>query len=104
MLDQAASASASSPPAWVTGDGPTGDDVVLRMRDAASPARLDSRDPLHGREYRLLVTDIEAVVGPHRRAGPAGAGPGWRACARPMGGHRRLGFSPLSSRGSSAPP
>jgi sugar (pentulose or hexulose) kinase len=63
----------------VTGDGRTRDDVVLRIQDAASPAAIWTAAVRYtAAQTRLLLDDIEKVVGPHRRAAAAG---GWTQMA-----------------------
>jgi sugar (pentulose or hexulose) kinase len=63
----------------VTGDGRTQDDVVLRIRDGATPAAVWTAAVRYTADQaRLLLDDIEKVVGPHRRAVAAG---GWTQMA-----------------------
>jgi sugar (pentulose or hexulose) kinase len=63
----------------VSGDGRTQDDVVLRIQDAASPATIWTAAVRYTAEAaRRLLTDIEKVAGPHRRAVAAG---GWTQMA-----------------------
>ena len=63
----------------VSGDGRTQDDVVLRIQDGASPASIWTAAVRYTADQaRLLLTDIEKVVGPHRRAVAAG---GWTQMA-----------------------
>ena len=63
----------------VTGDGRTQDDVILRIQDAASPAAIWTAAVRYtAAQTRLLLDDIEKVVGPHRRAVAAG---GWTQMA-----------------------
>ena len=63
----------------VTGDGRTQDDVVIRIRDGASPASIWAAAARYtAAQARLLLDDIEKVVGPHRRAIAAG---GWTQMA-----------------------
>ncbi len=63
----------------VSGDGRTQDNVVLRIQDAASPATIWTAAVRYTAEAaRLLLTDIEKVVGPHRHAVAAG---GWTQMA-----------------------
>ncbi len=75
-LDQAALAVVDLPPGLgVSGAGPTGDDVVLRMRDDVTPAALWAAATRYtAAETRLLLATIDGVVGPHRRAVACG---GW---------------------------
>src|SRR6185437_1498706 len=80
MLDHA-SLSVGDLPAGlsVSGDGRTQDNVVLRIQDAASPATIWTAAVRYTAEAaRLLLTDIEKVVGPHRHAVAAG---GWTQMA-----------------------
>jgi sugar (pentulose or hexulose) kinase len=63
----------------VTGDGRTQDDVVIRIQDGASPATVWMAAVRYtAAQARLLLDDIEKVVGPHRRAVAAG---GWTQMA-----------------------
>jgi sugar (pentulose or hexulose) kinase len=63
----------------VTGDGRTQDDVVIRIKDGASPATVWTAAVRYtAAQARLLLDDIEKVVGPHRRAVAAG---GWTQMA-----------------------
>jgi len=63
----------------VTGDGRTQDDVVLRIQDGATPALVWTAAVRYtAGQTRLLLNDIEKVVGPHRRAVAAG---GWTRMA-----------------------
>jgi len=63
----------------VTGDGRTQDDVVLRIKDGATPAAIwTSAVRYTADQARLLLNDIEKVVGPHQRAVAAG---GWTRMA-----------------------
>jgi sugar (pentulose or hexulose) kinase len=63
----------------VTGDGRTQDDVVLRIKDGATPASVWMAAVRYTADQaRLLLDDIEQVVGPHRRAVAAG---GWTRMA-----------------------
>ena len=75
-LDQAALAVRELPPGLeVSGAGPTGDDVVLRMRDDVTPADVWAAATRYtAEETRALLATIDAVVGPHRRAVACG---GW---------------------------
>jgi len=79
-LDQA-SLSVGDLPAGlsVTGDGRTQDDVVIRIQDGASPATVWTAAVRYtAAQTRLLLDDIEKIVGPHRRAVAAG---GWTQMA-----------------------
>jgi sugar (pentulose or hexulose) kinase len=63
----------------VTGDGRTQDDVVLRIQDGATPASVWIAAVRYtAGQARLLLNDIETIVGPHRRAVAAG---GWTRMA-----------------------
>ena len=63
----------------VTGDGRTQDDVVIRIQDGACPASVWTAAARYtAAQTRLLLDDIEKVVGPHRRAIAAG---GWTQMA-----------------------
>jgi sugar (pentulose or hexulose) kinase len=63
----------------VTGDGRAQDDVVLRIQDGATPASVWMAAVRYTADQaRLLLNDIEKVVGPHRRAVAAG---GWTRMA-----------------------
>jgi len=63
----------------VSGDGRTQDDVVLRIRDGASPASIWTAAVRYTADQgRLLLADIEKIAGPHRRAVAAG---GWTRMA-----------------------
>lgn len=75
-LDAAALAVGELPPGLaVTGAGPTGDDVVLRMRDDVEPAHVwVAATRYTAAETRAMLATIDLVVGPHRRAVACG---GW---------------------------
>ena len=80
VLDHA-SLSVSDLPAGlaVTGDGRTQDDVVIRLQDGATPALVWTAAVRYtAAQARLLLDDIEKIVGPHRRAVAAG---GWTQMA-----------------------
>jgi sugar (pentulose or hexulose) kinase len=63
----------------VTGDGRTQDEVVMRIQDGASPASIWTAATRYtAAQTRLLLDDIEKIVGPHRRAIAAG---GWTQMA-----------------------
>ena len=63
----------------VTGDGRTQDDVVIRIQDGASPATVWTAAVRYtAAQTRVLLDDIEKIVGPHRRAVAAG---GWTQMA-----------------------
>jgi sugar (pentulose or hexulose) kinase len=85
----------------ISGAGPTGDDVVLRMQDDVTPAALWAAATRYtAGETRTLLATIEGVVGPHRRAVACG---GWtrmdsvRAAKLAVIDH--LTFSPLREPG-----
>jgi sugar (pentulose or hexulose) kinase len=79
-LDVAALAVESLPAGLdVSGAGPTGDDVVLRVRDDANPATVWAGATRYtARETRALLDQIESIVGPHTRAVASG---GWTRMA-----------------------
>jgi sugar (pentulose or hexulose) kinase len=79
-LDRGALAVESLPAGLdVSGAGPTGDDVVLRVRDGADPATVWAAATRYtARETRALVDLIESIVGPHSRAVASG---GWTRMA-----------------------
>jgi sugar (pentulose or hexulose) kinase len=63
----------------VTGDGRRQDDVVLRIRDGATPAAIWAAAVRYTTtQASRLLDDIEKIVGPHRRAVAAG---GWTQMA-----------------------
>jgi sugar (pentulose or hexulose) kinase len=79
-LDRAALAVGSLPAGLeISGAGPTGDDVILRVRDDADPATIWAAATRYtARETRVLLDLIEAIVGPHARAVASG---GWTRMA-----------------------
>lgn len=79
-LDHAALAVGELPAGLdVSGAGPTGDDVVLRLRDDADPATVWAAATRYtARETRVLLDLIESIVGPHARAVASG---GWTRMA-----------------------
>jgi sugar (pentulose or hexulose) kinase len=86
----------------VSGDGRTQDDVVLRVRDNASPAAIWTAAVRYTADQaRLLLTAIEKVAGPHRRAVAAG---GWTQMASVRGAKAAvidaLSFSPVVQPGA----
>ncbi len=101
-LDQAALAVHDLPPGLiVSGAGPTGDDVVLRMRDDVTPAAVWAAATRYtAGETRELLATIDAVVGPHRRAVACG---GWTRMASVRAAKRsaiaHLEFSALPEPG-----
>jgi sugar (pentulose or hexulose) kinase len=85
----------------VSGAGPTGDDVVLRMRDDVTPAAVWAAATRYtAGETRTLLATIEGVVGPHRRAVASG---GWTRMhsvrAAKLSAIEHLTFSPLREPG-----
>jgi hypothetical protein len=85
----------------VSGDGRTQDDVVLRIRDGATPAAVWTAAVRYTADQaRLLLDDIEKVVGPHRRAVAAG---GWTQMASVRAAKanaiRAVSFSPAVQPG-----
>jgi len=101
-LDRAALAVRELPPGLeVSGAGPTGDDVVVRMRDDVQPADVWAAATRHTADQtRALIATIDAVVGPHRRAVACG---GWTRMDSVRAAKRsaiaRLQFSPLPEPG-----
>jgi sugar (pentulose or hexulose) kinase len=101
-LDTAALACDVVPPGLeVSGAGRTGDDVVLRLRDDASPATVWAAATRYtAAETRRVLGSMERVVGPHRSAVACG---GWtrmrsvRAAKRSAIAH--LTFSSLTEPG-----
>jgi sugar (pentulose or hexulose) kinase len=75
-LDQAALGVRELPAGLeVSGAGPTGDDVVLRLRDDVAPGHVWAAATRYtAAETGALVATIESIVGPHRRAVASG---GW---------------------------
>ena len=85
----------------VTGDGRTQDDVVLRIQDGATPASVWTAAVRYTADQaRLLLDDIEQVVGPHQRAVAAG---GWTRMASVRAAKaaaiKRVSFSPVAQPG-----
>jgi sugar (pentulose or hexulose) kinase len=85
----------------VSGAGPTGDDVVLRLRDDVTPAHVWTAATRYtAAETAALIATIESIVGSHRRAVASG---GWtrmasvRAAKRSVVEH--LEFSELHEPG-----
>ena len=63
----------------VSGDGRTQDDVLIRIQDDATPAAIWAAAARYtAGQARLLLSDIDKIVGPHRRAVAAG---GWTRMA-----------------------
>jgi hypothetical protein len=63
----------------LSGAGPTGDDVVLRVRDDACPAAVWAAATRYtAAETRTLLSTLHGVVRPHRRAVASG---GWTRMA-----------------------
>ncbi len=86
----------------VTGDGRTQDDVVIRIQDGASPASVwTAAVRSTAAQTRLLLSDIEKVVGPHQRAVAAG---GWTQMASVRAAKAAaidaMSFSPLVQPGA----
>ena len=79
-LDRAALDVGDLPPGLeVSGAGPTGDDVVLRLRDGVTPALVWAAATRYtAAQTGILVATIESIVGPHRRAVASG---GWTRMA-----------------------
>jgi sugar (pentulose or hexulose) kinase len=79
-LDRAALAVGTLPAGLeISGAGPTGDDVVLRLRDDAGPATVWAAATRYtAGETRVLLDLIESIVGPHTRAVASG---GWTRMA-----------------------
>ncbi len=101
-LDRAALDVGDLPPGLVvSGAGPTGDDVVLRMRDGATPAHVWAAATRYtAAETGALVATIESIVGPHHRAVASG---GWTRMESVRAAKRavldRLEFSDLREPG-----
>jgi sugar (pentulose or hexulose) kinase len=101
-LDAAALTCTELPPGLeVSGAGRTGDDVVLRLRDDASPATVWAAATRYtADETRRVLESIERVVGPHRAAVACG---GWtRMCsvrAAKQSAIAHLAFSALTEPG-----
>lgn len=101
-LDLASLAVDALPPGLeVSGAGLTGNDVVLRLGDDATPAAIWAAATRYtAAEIRTLLANIERVVGPHRRAVASG---GWtrmssvRAAKASAIDH--LSFSPVPQPG-----
>src|SRR4051812_49084351 len=93
----------------VSGAGPTGDDVVLRLRDDVTPAHVWTAATRYtAAETAALIATIESIVGSHRRAVASGGGapPAGGPPAQPPGG-RAPGVSGgpgTSGVGPAAPP
>jgi len=85
----------------VRGDGRTQDDVILRIQDGATPASVWTAAVRYTADQaRLLLDDIEKVVGPHRRAVAAG---GWTRMASVRAAKanaiKAISFSPVVQPG-----
>ena len=85
----------------VTGDGRSQDDVLLRIADGATPAAIWTAAVRYTADQaRLLLHDIEKVVGPHRRAVAAG---GWTRMASVRAAKAAaidaMSFSPVAQPG-----
>jgi sugar (pentulose or hexulose) kinase len=102
-LDRASLSVGELPPGLsVTGDGRTQDDVVLRIQDGATPASVWTAAVRYTADQtRLLLDDIEKVVGPHRRAVAAG---GWTRMASVRAAKanaiKAVSFSPVVQPGA----
>ena len=79
-LDQASSGVLALPAGLtVSGDGRVAEDVVIRLQDAATPAMVWTAATRYtAGQLRVLLGDLEPVVGPHSRAVAAG---GWTRMA-----------------------
>jgi sugar (pentulose or hexulose) kinase len=101
-LDLAALEVGELPPGLdVSGAGPTGDDVVLRLRDDVTPAHVWAAATRYtAAETGALIATIESIVGPHRRAVASG---GWTRMESVRAAKRRaishLEFSDLREPG-----
>jgi sugar (pentulose or hexulose) kinase len=75
-LDAASLTVAVLPPGLeITGAGPTGNEVIIRLQDHATPAALWAAATRYAAtETRMLLSSIERIVGPHHRAVASG---GW---------------------------
>jgi sugar (pentulose or hexulose) kinase len=101
-LDSASLTVTALPPGLqITGAGRTGNDVMIRLQDDASPAAIWAAATRYtAAETRALISRIEPVVGPHSRAVASG---GWvrmdsvRAAKRSVIDH--LTFSPVTEPG-----
>jgi sugar (pentulose or hexulose) kinase len=85
----------------VTGDGRTSDDVVIRIQDGSSPASVWTAAVRYtAAQTRLLLDDIEKVVGPHRLVVAAG---GWTQMASVRAAKtaviKAMSFSPVVQPG-----
>ena len=85
----------------VTGDGRTQDDVVIRIQDGVCPASVWMAAVRYtAAQARILLDDIEKVVGPHRRAVAAG---GWTQMASVRAAKAAaidaMSFSPVAQPG-----
>ncbi len=83
VLDRAALAVGDLPAGLdISGAGPTGDDVILRVRDDADPATVWAAATRYtAREIRVLLDRSNPSSGRTRAPSRAAAGPGWPACA-----------------------
>jgi sugar (pentulose or hexulose) kinase len=86
----------------VSGDGRTQDDVVLRIKDGTTPASVWTAAVRYTADQtRLLLDDIEKVVGPHHRAVAAG---GWTRMASVRAAKadviKAVSFSPVVQPGA----
>jgi sugar (pentulose or hexulose) kinase len=101
-LDRASLGVDALPPGLeVSGAGPTGNDVVVRLGDDATPAAIWAAATRYtSAQTRALLANIERVVGPHRRAVASG---GWTRMssvrAAKTSAIERLSFSPVTQPG-----
>jgi sugar (pentulose or hexulose) kinase len=101
-LDAAALACGELPQGLeVSGAGRTGDDVVLRMRDDATPAAVWAAATRYtARQTREVLENMERVVGPHTRAVACGGWTRMRSVrAAKSSAVHHLTFSPLAEPG-----
>ena len=102
QLDAASSTITFLPPGLiVSGDGRVQDDVVIRLQDAATPAAVWTAATRYtAGQLRVLLDDLERVVGPHSRAVAAG---GWTRMASVRAAKSAavdaLHFSPIDQPG-----
>ncbi|HEX8078586.1 MAG TPA: FGGY family carbohydrate kinase [Jatrophihabitans sp.] len=101
-VDRASLAVDTLPPGLeVSGAGPTGNDVVIRFGDDATPAAIWAAATRYtAAEIRTLLANIERVVGPHRRGIASG---GWTRMASVRAAKAsaidNLCFSPVTQPG-----
>jgi sugar (pentulose or hexulose) kinase len=85
----------------VSGDGRTQDDVLIRIQDEATPACVWTAAVRYtAAQAQLLLSDIDKIVGPHRRAVAAG---GWTQMASVRAAKAAaidaMSFSPVAQPG-----